>query len=69
LILVSHNVMCAYYHEGGKLHILMHVLANYLPEGKEKEKKTSWGGDIVSRGTREPQAPTSNLCSKSMGMI
>ena len=46
------------HHEGGKLYILMHVLAIYLPEGKEKEKKTSWGGDIVSRGTREPQAPT-----------
>jgi hypothetical protein len=36
----------------------MHVLANYLLEEKEKEKKTSWGGDIMSRGTREPQAPT-----------
>ena len=36
----------------------MHVLANYPSEGKEKEKKTSWGGDIVSRGTGEPQAPT-----------
>jgi hypothetical protein len=32
--------------EGGKLYIL--VLANYLLEEKEKEKKTSWGGDIVS---------------------
>jgi hypothetical protein len=47
-----------YFHEGGKIHILMHVLAPYLLEEKEKEKKTSWGGDIVSRGTREPQAPT-----------
>jgi hypothetical protein len=34
------------------------VLTNYLSEEKEKEKKTSWGGDIVSRGTKEPQAPT-----------
>jgi hypothetical protein len=39
-------------HEGGKLYIHMHVLANYLLE------ETSWGGDIVNRGTREPQAPT-----------
>ena len=35
----------------------MDVLANYLLEEKEKEKKTSCG-DIGSRGTREPQAPT-----------
>ena len=26
-------------HEGGKLHIFLHVLANYLLEEKEKEKR------------------------------
>jgi hypothetical protein len=54
------------FHEGGKLYIL--VLANYLEE-KEKEKKTLWGGDIVSRGTREPQAPTKFNADRRFFMV
>jgi hypothetical protein len=37
--------------------LCMFSLTIFLEE-KEKGKKTWWGGDIVSRGTWEPQAPT-----------